>query len=188
MGQRRELKRDRAGAVSEGLSLHTHLVQQGQVQVCDRRRLGQCDVTATRQFAAAPSDEKCRKRVGGLRVAVGHVRAVKKHHVIQKRAFAVRHGRQLAEKLRETFHVPGLNLDEHLDPIEMVRVMRDGVERLWDADVVIGLVRSFRGHHEIMASNKGSTRLTPAPFRKVRRDRCFRVRNISHIPKSSISV
>ena len=51
-----------------------------------------------------------------MAVAVGHVRAVEEHRVIQQCAFAVLDRGQLAEKLRETFHVPGLNLYELLDP------------------------------------------------------------------------
>ena len=84
---------DHSGAVAERLPPRVDLVENRQVHVGQRRRLAQREVLAALEPAVAAADEDGRQRMPVVPVAVGHVRAVEEHRVVEQRAVAVRYRR-----------------------------------------------------------------------------------------------
>ncbi len=65
-----------------------------------------------------------------------------------RRSLPVRSFRHLLHKFRELLHVPGLDLDQLLDSLQIVGVVGYGVEGIRNADVVVGPVGAF-GDHDV---------------------------------------
>ena len=94
------------------------------------------------------ADQDVRQRIVVVPVAVAHVRAVHEQRVIEQRAVAVGRRRELLDEVREALHVIRLDPHELVDALLVVRVVRQRVERVRHADVVVRAVRAL-GHHDV---------------------------------------
>ena len=79
-------------------------------------------------------------------VAVAHVRSVHEDRVIQQRAVAVFGRGHLLQEIGEALHVPSLDLRNLGNPLRLIGVVRNGMERIGHTHVVVGLVRAFSRH------------------------------------------
>ena len=61
---------------------------------------------------------------------------------------AVGRFRHLLHEFREFFHVPGLDLDQLVDSVYIVGMVRNGMERIRNPDVIVGAVGAF-GDHDV---------------------------------------
>ena len=68
--------------------------------------------------------------------------------MIEHGAVAIRHLGELVQELREHLRVIGLHLRQAVHLALLVVVMRQRMERVGDADVVVGLAADFSRHHE----------------------------------------
>ena len=68
--------------------------------------------------------------------------------MIEHRPVAIRHGRELVEELGEHLRVVRLHLDQALHLRRFVVVVRQRMERVGHADVVVGLAADLGRHHE----------------------------------------
>ena len=66
--------------------------------------------------------------------------------MVEQRSFSVRRCGHFGDKLREFLHVPRLDLDELVDSFQIVGMVRDRMEGIRNADMVVGPVRPFRNH------------------------------------------
>ena len=99
-------------------------------------------------FDLAPSgDNRRRQRIVIVHVAVAHVAAENNDRMIQQRAIAVGRFLELRQELCEDFGVIGLNLDQRGHSLRIILVMRRRVERVRNADVIVGLIARLRAHH-----------------------------------------
>ena len=139
--------RNRARAVAELVALYSDLLQQRQVEIRDRRFLRQHQVLAAElHFAVPTTNQDVRHRIVVVLVTVAHVRPEHEDRVVEQCSLPVRRRCHLGEKLRELLHVPGLDFRQLVEPLQIVRVVRHGVKRIRDSDVVVGAVRALRGH------------------------------------------
>ena len=90
-----------APAVGERVEPDAHLVEQRQVQVGQRRRLGEADVAAASHSARGAAGDEDRQVVVVVQVGVAHAAAVQEERMVQQRAVAFRRGPQLGEELGE---------------------------------------------------------------------------------------
>src|ERR1700733_13934449 len=112
---------DDARAVAELLALHPRLLQNRQMQIRNRRALRQHDMLPNElHFAVAAAHQDIRLRIVVMQVAVTHVRPVHEHRVIQQTSLPIRRFRHLLDECGELLHVPGLNLHQLVDSIDIV--------------------------------------------------------------------
>ena len=111
-------------------------------------RSGYSQVLPTLDLAAPAAHDHRRQRELVVRVAVAHVASVQQDRVIQHRAVAVGHVGKLADELRERLAVVGLDLDQLLLPGLVVLMVRERMECVRHADVVVGDVAPLASHHE----------------------------------------
>src|SRR5215471_4849986 len=95
-------------------------------------------LAAEPHLAVAASDQYVRLRIIVMAIAVAHVRSIHEDRVIEQRSLAIGYLRHLLYKCRELFEVPGLDLDQLLNPSQIVGVVRDGMEGIRNTDVVVG--------------------------------------------------
>src|SRR5437763_4694907 len=130
--------RDRAGAVAELVAIHPDLLKQRQVEIRDRGALRQHDMPAAElHLAVAAADQYVRLRVVVVPIAVAHVRSVHEDRVIEQRSLAVGCFRHLLNESRELLELPGLDFDQLVDPLQIVGVVRYGMEGIRNTDVVV---------------------------------------------------
>src|SRR2546423_1427532 len=64
---------------------------------------------------------------------------------VTQRALPVRCRGQLCNEFGEFLHVPGLDLHQLINTLDVVRVVRNRMKRVWHADMIVSPVRPF-GH------------------------------------------
>src|SRR6185369_13772237 len=137
--------RDRAGTVAELVALDSDLLKQCQVEIRDRCALGQHDMLADEfHLAVATTDQYVRLRVVVVPIAVAHVRSVHEDRMIEQRSLSIGCFRHLLNECRELLEVPGLDFDQLIDPLQIVGVVRYGMEGIRNTDMVVCSDRTFR--------------------------------------------
>ena len=109
--------RDEAGAVAERLLLGADLVEDRQVQVGERRRLGRLDVLAALSVPLPPPTRIVGSGWPLCRSLLDMFEPYRNMRVIQQRAVAVVDLGQLVDERGEALDVPGLDLDQLLEPV-----------------------------------------------------------------------
>ena len=117
------------------------------MQVRQGRVFRQGDVLSALQRAVAAADQDVGQGVIVVAVAVAHVRAIQEHRMIQQRAIAIGCRRHLGDEVRKALHVVALDLHQLVQALHVIGVVRQGVERIRHANVVVGAIGAFRHHH-----------------------------------------
>src|SRR3954468_9882783 len=98
-------RRQTAVAVAELLHRHSHLLEDGRVQVGERRALRMTDVAAALEAGGLAADQRDRQVVVEVRVAVADPGAVEEQRVVQHHPVAFRDGRELLHEIPELAEV-----------------------------------------------------------------------------------
>src|SRR5204862_2759517 len=88
-----------AGAVAEAVLLDAHAVHEGEPEIADGGVVGEDDVAAGVDGAAAFAEEEGGDIDVGVGVAVGHAGAIDDHGVVEEGAFALLHFGNLVDEV-----------------------------------------------------------------------------------------
>src|SRR5262249_2288666 len=119
------------------------------MQVGQRRALGHRNkLPALLHLAVAATDNDVRNWIVVVLVAIAHIRSIKEDRMVKDRAVAIWYFCQLLQERSEAVHMPRLNLHQLVNSLEIVGMVRNGMERIRNTDVIVGLVRAL-GDHDV---------------------------------------
>src|ERR1017187_10389880 len=129
---------DLAAAVGEGVEADSHLFEQREVEVGERRRLLLADVAPAPHLAGRAAGDEDRQVRMVVEVGVAHAAAVEVERMVQERAISLGRCLQLREELGKQRHVELVDLGHPRDLLGVVPVVRERVVRVGDSDLGIG--------------------------------------------------
>src|SRR5437660_1331439 len=128
--------------------MHTHAIEQREVEICQRCSILVTDMTATLHAGRSTARDQNWKVLMVVNTGVAQPASVQVHRVIEQRAIAVGSGFQFLEKLREQRNVERIDLRNFEEFFRIVAMMTGGMVRVRDADFRIRTVIELAGQLE----------------------------------------